>query len=79
MAVSEELAANALGELALKFVRDIYTSDRFIYVTDGMAVRALQDIQDILNNENLTDFQCVEEIVLIFEHYNLSTSRHDFG
>lgn len=79
MTVSEELAARALGRLAIKLLNDVYQSDYFSVVTDGLATKALQEIQDILNKENLTDFECIEEIVLIFERYGISTSRHDFG
>ncbi len=79
MAVSEELAAHALGDFALNLVRDIYTSDQFAFITDGLAVRALQEIQDVLDKEELTDFECIDKIVGIFYRYNLNTSRHDFG
>ena len=79
MSISRELAEKALGSLALKLITDIYTSEQFSFITDGLAIRALQDIQDVLNQEELTDFVCIEKIVSIFENYGLSCDRHDFG
>ena len=47
---------------------------------DTKATRILQEIQYILSNEELSDFQIVEEIVCLFEKNNLSAgSCHDFG
>lgn len=77
--VEKELAARELGQLALGILEGIYGSDFLDPITESNAVHILQDIQDVLNNGTLTDFQCVEEIVSIFERSGLSTSRHDFG
>lgn len=47
---------------------------------DTRATQILQEIQNILANEKLSDFEIVEEIVCIFEKNNLSTEGcHDFG
>ncbi len=79
MSVNKELSAKALGEFALQMITDYFTSDHFVFITDGMAVRALQEIQDAVNEETLTDFECIEEIIAIFDRYGLNNSRHDFG
>lgn len=47
-------------------------------IADTAAIAALSEIQKIMKS-NLSDFDAVEKIVLIFEKYNLSCGgRHDF-
>lgn len=42
--------------------------------------KALQIIKTTIDNDNLDDFECIEEIVNIFEEIGCkSESRHDFG
>lgn len=77
--VGKELMAKELGQLALGILEGIHGSDLLDPILGNEAVRILQSIQDVLNDEALDDFQCVEEIVSIFEGSGLSTSRHDFG
>ena len=44
------------------------------------ATQILQEIQNVLEKEDLSDFQIVEEIVCIFEKNKLSAGGcHDFG
>lgn len=41
---------------------------------------ALQHIKSILENDALTDFECIEEIVCVFEDVGDGVvNRHDFG
>ena len=48
-------------------------------ITDSTAIIALSEIQQILQSAELDDFQMIEEIVLIFEKYNLDAGVcHDF-
>ncbi len=48
-------------------------------IANSTAIRALAEIQNVIKNENYSDFEMVEEIVLIFEKYNIDTgNRHDF-
>ena len=48
-------------------------------IADSTAIKALGEIQQILHCSELDDFQTVEEIVLIFEKYNLDAGVcHDF-
>ena len=74
----ESILALALGRLLLQYEKTLDKQALAVQARCG-AEKCLLDIADILDRKDLTDFQCVEEIVLIFEHYNLSTSRHDFG
>lgn len=77
--VEKELVARELGQLALGILEGIYGSHILEPIAENEAVRILQHIQILLNDEGLDDFQCVEEIIATFESSGLSTSRHDFG
>lgn len=79
MHVARELMAMELGRLSLGILEGIYGSEFLDMTADHHAIRILQDIQNILNNERLTDFCCVEEIVSLLERSGISTTRHDFG
>ncbi|MBQ6794970.1 MAG: hypothetical protein IJO83_02360 [Clostridia bacterium] len=48
-------------------------------IADSRAIAALKEIQEVIQDEDNTDFDAIEKIVLIFEKYQLSFSpRHDF-
>ncbi len=48
-------------------------------IADSTAIKVLGEIQQVLHSNELDDFQVVEEIVLIFEKYNLDAGVcHDF-
>ena len=48
-------------------------------IADTTAVQMLNEIQKVIKDENYSDFEAVEEIVCIFEKYNIDFgSRHDF-
>ena len=47
-------------------------------IADSRAIQILSEIQEVIQ-EDSTDFDAIEKIVLIFEKYNLSFSpRQDF-
>ena len=49
-------------------------------IADSKAISALSEIQCVIQNDDISDFGIVEEIIKIFEKYNISAgSRHDFG
>lgn len=79
MSVSQELVEQELGRMMVKLLDrpEIFTEIRS--AAEHTAVRVLQRIQDVLNNADLSDFQCVEEIVSVMEDFGLSAQRHDFG
>ncbi len=48
-------------------------------VADTRAIKALGEIQEILNNDDLSDFEMVDSIVSLFGKYKLSFSgNYDF-
>lgn len=79
MSAFRELWEKELGRVALAAIEGIHGSDFLKAVVQNDAAVLLQAIQDILDNESLSDFNCVEEIVCLFERAGISTARHDFG
>ena len=41
--------------------------------------KALYKIKSAIENDSLTDFECMEEIVSVFEELGSASIRHDFG
>ena len=48
-------------------------------IADTTAIKALSEIKKIIHDEEKEDFDVVEEIVCVFEKYNIDIGgRHDF-
>ena len=48
-------------------------------IANTTAIAALSEIQEIIQNENYSDFEKIEEIMSVFEKYNLSFGEcHDY-
>ena len=48
-------------------------------IADSVAITVLSEVQNIIANENDSDFEVVEKIVCVFEKYGINYgSRHDF-
>ena len=48
-------------------------------IADTTAIKTLAEIQDILRNDNYSDFEIVERIVCVFEKFKIDWgSCHDF-
>ena len=77
--VAREIAEKELGRLALAVLEGLHDADYWGPAVTSEAIGTLQKIQDVLNNESLSDFECVEEIVVILGCAGITTSRHDFG
>lgn len=47
--------------------------------TNTVAIKMLEEIQNVIKNEDYSDFEAVEEIVCVFQRYGVDFgSRHDF-
>ena len=78
MNIKLELSTAELAEL----IKEKLSEKEFdiAQIADTKATRILQEIQKVLANKYLSDFEIVEEIVCIFEKNNLSAEGcHDFG
>lgn len=48
-------------------------------IADTTAIQMLAEIQKVIKDEKYSDFYAIEEIVCIFEKYNIDAgARHDF-
>lgn len=48
-------------------------------IADTTAIQMLAEIQKVIKDEKYSDFQAIDEIVSIFEKYNIDSGfRHDF-
>ena len=78
--ISETLYAQAIGEEILKYVKD-YNPQAIAREADSEAVRLLEEIQAILEDDSLDDPECfsrVDAIVRAFHRRHIQTGRHDW-
>ncbi len=77
MKIKLELLKNYITDIINGQICDFEIDDDKI--ADTTAIKALAEIQEVIMNENLSDFDAVEKIVCIFEKYHLDFGgRHDF-
>lgn len=86
MKIKYELLENALAEGIREKIRlhthfnsldelDIDVNE----IANTTAIKMLSEIQEIVQNDDISDFDAMEQIVCIFEKYNISAvPRHDF-
>ncbi len=79
MKVAEELLCQDIGRNVLNMLE--FCKEEFIETTDAKAVEVLEKIKAVLyRHEELSDFEIVNEIVIIFIKYNIDIGGcHDFG
>ena len=77
MDIKLELLRNYVSSFVINHINDFeLDADK---IANTVAIVALGEIQKIISDENISDFDAVEKIVNVFEKYNLSFgSRHDF-
>ena len=75
--LSFELLADDIAGLIKMRLRDIELDAEPII--ESKSLSALAEIQQVIQNDTLSDFEMVEEIVCIFEKYNIDAGGcHDF-
>ena len=72
-------------ELLRGYVADIINSHIKVFeidaseIADTTAIKMISEIQKIVKDENYDDFEAMDEIVRVFERYDVSAgNRHDF-
>ena len=77
MDLKKELLAKELAFILGKYIEEI--NPNIVDMVKNCATEILGEVQKILSNDELNDFEVVEEIVLLFEKNHLSCGgRHDF-
>ena len=80
LTVSEELAAKTIGRFIIRTLKIVYEKEDPLEVpVKNKAEQALQEIKNTMENWELDDFYCIEEIIKILDKYGIDTFRHDFG
>lgn len=80
LTVSEELAAKTMGRFIMKTLKIVYEREDPLEIpVKSKAEQALQEIKNAMENQELSDFDCIEKIIHIFDRYGIDTFRHDFG
>ena len=75
MKLKAELLSKELAKCIANTLQDIDADE----IADTTAINALSEIKDIIINPHLSDFEAIEEIVCVFEKYNIDFgNRHDF-
>ena len=78
MNVKVELLINHISDFIKNNIEDFEFDAS--QIADTTAIQMLGEIQKVIKDENYSDFDAVEEIVCIFEKYNIDFgSRHDFS
>ena len=86
MKLKYELLANTVSEAIREKIKMYASFDELNRldidvneIADSTAIKALSEIQNVIRNDKISDFDAIEEIVNIFEKYDISAgSRHDF-
>lgn len=77
MNIKFELIANEICEAVIKSIEKIDIDINSI--TQTTAISALAEIQECIKNNEISDFEVIEKIILIFDKYHISSgARHDF-
>ena len=77
MDIEFELLSSGISEMVQNVIREAkFTANEIV---QSVALSALAEIQEVLKNDGLSDFDAIEQIVCIFEKYNIDCGvRHDF-
>ena len=78
MNIKLELLSNSISDIVMQRLENIdIDADK---IADTTAINALSEIQNVIQNDDISDFDAMEQIVCIFEKYKISVgTRHDFG
>jgi len=77
MNIEMQLLQEELGRIVINHIKELDIDINNIVQTKALEV--LRKIQDIVCDDNLSDFDAMEKIVCIFEEYGLDAGvRHDF-
>ena len=77
MKIKAELLRNYICDFVKRNIEDFEIDESKI--ADTAAIQILSEIQEVIKDEKYSDFDAMEQIVCIFEKYNISAgSRHDF-
>lgn len=69
LTVREEVAAKAIGRFVVKTLKITYGEETPKISVRNRAERALLEIKNIIESENLDDFECIKRIIEVLGRY----------
>lgn len=81
LTAQEELAAQAIGLEAMRYLKQTETIRSIARETEKKAIEVLEEIRRVLDDDSLEDpecFQRIEAILTALENAGIFTSRHDW-
>ncbi len=81
LTTQEELAAEAIGLEAMRYLRGSETIQKIARETETKALEVLEEIRRVLNDDSLEDPQCfqrIDAIVRVLGDHGIYTRRHDW-
>lgn len=81
LTAQEELAAEAIGLEAMRYLKQTETMRRIARETEKRAIEALEEIRRVLDDSSLEDPECfhrIEAILTLLENQGITSSRHDW-
>lgn len=79
MSAIQALMEREFGRAALELLGEQAMAELLVPAAEQRALGLVQAIQTVLDGSARSDFECVEEIVNLFEREGIPVSRHDFG
>jgi len=78
MELHKDIFYKELGKMVFGYCCNVDIN--FNELINAKAIESLQRIKTVIENDSLSDFDCVEKIVCIFEDIGSNCgNRHDFG
>jgi len=75
-----ELVNDMLYKELINILPAIYKNIDFVKIINLKSLHVLERIKTVIENDSLSDFECIERIVRIFEEIGSNAgNRHDFG
>lgn len=75
--VEREMTEKEIGRTMLALFEGLHGKDFFSSIVENEAVRTLQLVQNVLNDQGKSDFECVEEISRILWDAGIPTNRRE--
>jgi len=78
--IEEEFAAQAIGAEVLKHLKQTWTPQMLVQEAENRAVKVLEDILRVLDNDALDDPECfrrIQAILNVLEENDIYSTRHD--
>jgi len=80
LTIEEEFAARAIGTEALNYLKQTWTPQTLAMKAENRALKVLEDIRRVLDDDALDDPECfhqIQAILSVLEDNDIYSTRHD--